>query len=909
MVQRDKYRGKNPLLQCQFPESFSILKNHGKIYHSNIKVGATIINIIKYLLLPASIAIYMIYPLLTGEYFYFNTEYDLYKSFLVNFIETLKHGELLVWNEYVGGGHPAMYFGHYPITQNTLVYMLFGINDFTYHSMRVVNLVILLASFICAGRILKFDYLTSLIGALFYFSINFVSRIIIADTIGNLVLVYPLLIVLLFQIIKDRQWKTILLFNLVYIFWLTGGHIVYVYPHLIVLSIIYWIGVFVIDLEPFKLRSLKKFSILYFILFVVPITAVLYQYYFVYDIIKASNRLKEGLIVSPFEPIVWKQLWRSFQSSSYFWMGLFLTTVYFVRKYAHKSKIIPIILIGAATSIVIANIKAALIFADYIQLLKSSDFIIALLLYIILSKFVFKSRFHSFSQTNFSDFVIFTIYISLLSYYFYLPENISGYDYDLFKELSAPTRVVFIFCVLFSTENYPKNKEVKILILSLFILYLIRSHLTIPLMRFTGIVWYSVRDGSIFSPLFAFLFMFGLKNIATHFSATILKNKSLKYDNVIVAKLIGLVVLLVFTILLIQDSYNKFYRGQSHKYVSPNRQQLAVTPQEVGALEAHKSVAPLNELLLDLNNKTNYFYRIFEPEGNRHHLSGYLQDHKIYDAAIYESSISRNYKDFFEYTILNKMPPDSKEMKNILPHFVFAKHIHTGFNTSATDIPYNDVYLFFSTDTPYLRNQNIEFFWDIMQVKYLVVGSAFSKALEGFSDKENYKLLGSYPNLDLNVYEITKNKKYSRLGILPVDSEQDFNEVMGKINSGDVDVLRQVYKRIIYLDEDAKGFTLLKSQTDGSRRYYEIDAKQKGILIEFESWNRHWELKANGEDKGIYKVFHILRGAKIEPGKNQVELNYSIPYFKAQFIVSILAILTYVVFFVYIANGKTKVKL
>ena len=327
----------------------------------------------------------MIYPLLTGEYFYFNTEYDLYKSFLVTFIETLKRGELPVWNEYVGGGHPAMYFGHYPITQNTLVYMLFGINDFTYYFMRVVNLVILLASFIYAGRILKFDYLTSLIGALFYFSINFVSRIIIADTIGNLVLVYPLLIVVLFQIIKDRQWKPILLFNLVYIFWLTGGHIVYVYPHLIVLSIIYWIGVFVIDLEPFKLRSLKKFSILYFILFVVPITAVLYQYYFVYDIIKASNRLKEGLIVSTFEPIVWKQLWRSFQSSSYFWMGLFLTTVYFVRKYAHKSKIIPIILIGAATSIVIANIKAALIFADYIQLLKSSDFIIALLLYIILS--------------------------------------------------------------------------------------------------------------------------------------------------------------------------------------------------------------------------------------------------------------------------------------------------------------------------------------------------------------------------------------------------------------------------------------------------------------------------------------------------------------------------------------------
>jgi len=874
-----------------------------------LKLKPLIINIIKYLLLPASIALYMIYPLLTGEYFYFNTEYDLYKSFLVNFIETLKHGELLVWNEYVGGGHPAMYFGHYPITQNTLVYMLFGINDFTYYFMRVVNLVILLASFIYAGRILKFDYLTSLIGALFYFSINFVSRIIIADTIGNLVLVYPLLIVVLFQIIKDRQWKTILLFNLVYIFWLTGGHIVYIYPHLIVLSIIYWVGVFVIDLEPFKLRSLKKFTILYFILFVVPISAVLYQYYFVYDIIKSSNRLKEGLIVSTFEPIVWKQLWRSFQSSSYFWMGLFLTTVYFVRKYANKSKIIPIILIVALASIIIANIKSAAIFTDYVQLLKSSDFIVALLLYIILSQFVFKSHFRSFSQTSFSDFVIFATYISLLSYYFYLPENISGYDYDLFKELSAPTRVVFIFCVLFSIENYPKNKEVKILILSLFILYLIRSHLTIPLMRFTGIVWYSVRDGSIFSPLFAFLFMFGLKNLATHFSGIILKNKSLKYDNVIVAKSIGLVVLLAFTILLIQDSYNKFYRGQSHKYVSPNRQQLAVTPQEVGALEAHKSVAPLNELLLDLNNKTNYFYRIFEPEGSRHHLSGYLQGHKIYDAAIYESSMSRDYKDFFDYAILGKTPPNGKDMNDILPHFVFAKHVHKGFNTSPADIPYSDIYLFSAGDAPYLKNRNIEFFWDLMQVKYLVIGSVFSKALEVFSDKENYKLLESYPSLDLNLYEITKDKRYSRLGILPLDSEQDFNEVMGKINSGDVDVLRQVYKRIIYLDTDTIDFTLLKSQSYRSRRYYEIDAKQKGILIEFESWNRHWGLKVNKEKRDLQKAFRIFRGTRIEPGKNVIELKYNVPYFKELFIVSIFAILTYIALFVYVAKGKTKAEL
>src|SRR3989344_2251483 len=193
-----------------------------------LKLKPLIINIIKYLLLPASIAIYMIYPLLTGEYFYFNTEYDLYKSFLVTFIETLKHLELPVWNEYVGGGHPAMYFGHYPITHNTLFYMLFGANDFTYYFMKFVNLAILLASFVYAGKILKFGYLMSLIGALVYFSVNFASRLFLYDTAGNL-LIYPILLALMLQIIKDEQWKAVIIFSLIYIFWLSGQLITYRY--------------------------------------------------------------------------------------------------------------------------------------------------------------------------------------------------------------------------------------------------------------------------------------------------------------------------------------------------------------------------------------------------------------------------------------------------------------------------------------------------------------------------------------------------------------------------------------------------------------------------------------------------------------------------------------------------------
>lgn len=856
-----------------------------------------------YLFLPFCIALYMTYPLLKGDYAYLSTEYDLYKSFLVNFTEILKHWELPVWNEYVGGGHPAMYFGHYPITQNTVLYMLFGVNDFTYNVVRFLSIFILLAAFVYAGRLLKFGYLTSLSGALIYLSVNFVSRILIADTIGNLVLVYPLLIVLIFEIIKERQWKTILIFNLVYIFWLIGGHITYVYTHLIMLAVVYWLSVLAIVPEPFKTGNLKRYIQLFFILFVIPAAAVLYQYYFVYDVVKMSNRLKGGLITSPFEFIVWKQLLRSFQSSSYFWMGLLLIPLSLIRKSFKIPRNATIITIGILLLVSAADIKfvsASNFFADYIPILNSGDFRIALLLYLILSCFIFKNYYGRVIRADVRDFIIFAVYISLLSYYFYCPENISGYDYELFMELNVVSRILFIVCIFFSMRSFRNSKIVQILVMSLVILYLIRSHLTIPLMRFTGIVWYSVRDGSIFSPLFAFLFLFGINNITDNYALG-----NIFYRNTSIVRYAKAIMLMAVVILLVQDSFNKFYKGQSHKYVFPNRQHLAVTAQDTGTLNARKGTPVLNSRLLDLNDGAGHFYRIFEPEGSRHHLSGYLQDHKIYDASIYESSISREYKDFFDYTILGKTPPNSQDMKDILPHFVFAKHVHKGFNTSSTDIPYNDIFLFSPGDAPYLKSRNMELFWDLMQVKYLVVGSAFSRALELFPDKVNYKLLGSYPGLDLNLYELTKDKKYSKLGILPLENKEDFNSVIGKLNSGDIDVLKDAYARIIHLDKNAtKDFALLKSEAGHSGRYYEIDAKQKGILIEFESWNRHWGLKVNKEKKKLYKAFTIFRGTRIEPGKNIIEMKYNVPYFKTLFVLSIFAILTYAALFVYVAKRK-----
>jgi len=739
---------------------------------------------------------------------------------------------------------------------------------------------------------LKFGYLTSLIGALVYFSINFISRWLMADTIGNLVLVYPLLVVLIFQVIKDRQWRAILIFSLVYIFWLTGGHITYVYTNLIMLSVIYWVSVFTMDVQPLKLSNLRGRVSLYFILFIIPVVAVLYQYYFVYDIIKVSNKFKEGLIASPFEAIVWEQLWNSFQSSSYFWVGLIFILLHILRKFTGMRRIEVIVLIALLFYLFIANTQFPVtpnIFNDYIPLLNSNDFQLALFLYLWLPYLLFKRvRF----VIRIDEFVI---CISLLSYYFYSPDNIFGMDYNLFFELNPFVRIFFVLCIFFSMKGYRNNKIVKVLTISLIVLYLIRSHLTIPLMRFAGIIWYPTRDSVAFSTAFSFLFLFGLRNLGIFFLNG-LKNRSVKVGHYEAVYHIKYVILLTLLAVLVQDSYHKFYDGQCNKVVFPNRMNLVNTEREEKVLNNRKEILSLNNQLLDMDKRTNYFYRIFTPEPVFTYLAGDLQSHKIYDAAIYESSMSKDYRDFFDYTILEKTPLDGKEIKNVLPHAVFTRHIYSGLglNMYQVRIPYNDVFLFSALDAPYLKNQNIEFFWDIMQVKYLVIGSAFSKALEGFSGKENYKVLGSYPSLDLNLYEITKNRKFSRLGILPVKNGNDLKEMEKKLNSGDADVLKGIYARVIYLDKSTKDFTLLKSQTEQSRRYYEIDAKQRGILIEFESWNPHWGLTINKEKKDIYKAFRIFRGTRIESGRNVIELEYKVPYFKELFWLSVGVLLLYI---------------
>jgi|APSaa5957512535_1039671.scaffolds.fasta_scaffold05933_1 hypothetical protein len=1015
--------------------------------------------IVKYLILfsiPVGIALYITYPLLNGDYNYSFAEYELLKAFMINFIEKLRHGKLLIWNEYVGNGYPGMYFGHYPITQNTIFYMIFGYSDFTYYFTKFISIAILLLGFIYVCKYFNLSYFYALSGALVYFCVNFVARTIIAETVGNLYPIFPLLAILVIYLVADKnsiRKKEVVIFSLFYILWLSGGHLTYELMPMAMLSVVYWIAIFVFHYKSIRLVDFTRFTGLYFILFVVPVSAVIYQYYFVYDVISDCNRFKPGLIVSPFESIAWKQLFASFHSSSYFWVGLFcciiyaiveviskrnicsktkqikiysllilliLPLYYFISSIAqieklgenivingefseasnalesHKSTLLTVpggqtgncikitadenaigyayfvvptetgskyrftacykngsaansqIKVGTSidatnmlysgvlsnsnwtryngvfspatreTYVTLVNLTSVkdqtsffdtitlkklepLLIADsdYIPILGSTVFKIALISYIIIILLVLLKRKAIILEISFSSLlnsaVVHIVYISLLSYYFFSPENIigdvNGYDYDLFRELSPTLQMIFCLAVLFSIEDYQKRKQVKIVVLSLIALYLIRSHFTIPLMRFTGIIWYATRDGTIFSLFFAVLFMFGLRNGLNHLGGFFRNSKFIKYAKY---------TLLCFLIILItRDSHNKFYKGTSHRFIFPQKMELVrpEVPMDKGVIDLREEMYLLNDKLLELDRATNHFYKIFSPLNSFAYLAGSLQNHKIYEAFLYDSTISKQLHNFYHYTILNKKPVKEFELKEALPYFLFTKHVHAGINLHSREIPYGAGSFFLYSpekDLEYLsENQNIEFMWDLMQVKYIIVGSRFSKVLDSYTTRHQYKLLAKYSKLGLELYEITKVKNYSTLAILPVDNEGSYDKIIADINSKDIKVLKSLYKKLVFLDRNSEDFTLLSSKRASNKRYYEIRSTRNGLLIEFESWNKNWALKTNGEKESVLKAFQIFKGIKINPGLNKIEISYTLKFFNLLFLFSFIVILFY----------------
>lgn len=97
------------------------------------------------------------------------------------------------------------------------------------------------------------------------------------------------------------------------------------------------------------------------------------------------------------------------------------------------------------------------------------------------------------------------------------------------------------------------------------------------------------------------------------------------------------------------------------------------------------------------------------------------------------------------------------------------------------------------------------------------------------------------------------------------------------------------------MDQYNAGFNLLKNQNSTTKRYYEIDSRQKAILIDFESWNHNWKLKINNKEEGLQQAFQIFKGIKIEPGINQIRLFYHVKYFRELFLIGISVTLIYTV--------------
>lgn len=893
------------------------------------------------IMLPAAIAYVLIYPLLAGWYFYPIAEYELYKSFMVNFIESLRRFELPVWNEFVGSGHPAMYFGHYPMTQNTIFYMLFGFTDQTYYFTKLLSLCILLSCFIYAGRKLGFGYLHSLIGGMIYFSVNFVIRIFPNETIGNLYPVYPVLVMLLPLIVSGVGGvKLILAYSLFYMLWHAGGNLTFVHMHVAMLSVVYWLSVIIIHGRELSARSALRYVFLYFVLLVLPGFALLYQYYFVIDVVSVSNRLKEGMTTGLLDPIVWRQLMASFKSSSYAWMAMIVLIGHAgARKLSKRLKFIEPIFIDSRAAAAMLAVFAILIIVrlrissgsvfwhDYLTIANSGLFRIVLL--VLFALILLNHRMRRI-ELNASDAALFIAYVSILSYYFFSPENIigdvNGYDYDLFRELSPALRGAFCLSVLYSMRLYGRERVVKIMVMSLLVLYLVRSHLTIPILRFTGVVWYATRDGSIFSAMFAVLAMYGLREFIHDASALTsdaargegaFERLSIFHSVFKIRERLGRfdfggswaihlrrAALLFLMMLLVRDSYSKMYKGTSHRFIYPLSRELAQSGTENWLIDAKAEASALRDKLMELDSQTDHFYRTFTPENSYIYLGGTMQDKKIRESVIYESSISRAFSDFYGRTVLQRPTDASRELKDVIPYFLYTRHVHEGLGLSHKDIQYRDFFIFSPVkDIEYLKNRNIEFMWEMMAVKYLIIGPQFSEALAGFKPASYYSLIAKYPKLSLNLYAIARPQRYLRYAVIELDKD---GGMPNTVNSFDIGELKKLYSTLTGLDGKSKHYKLVKAEGGGGMKYYEIEADREAVFVDFESWHKNWKLKVNGRRETLHKAFQLFRAVRLSPGLNKIELIYEPVFFKPLFILSWLMIGGYVAMFAVICYKERK---
>jgi len=542
---------------------------------------------------------------------------------------------------------------------------------------------------------------------------------------------------------------------------------------------------------------------------------------------------------------------------------------------------------------------------DYQFILQAPEFWTALGLWgLIYGLWPDRSRY----QIGLLDLWVFWGSVSMLSYFFFSPENINaegtGYDVLLFQELSFWSRSLFVTGVLFSVGCFRANKAVQVLFWSNLLFYLIRSHGTILLLRFTGLVWYATRDGSVFSLFFAFLFVYGLQQALVPIAAwarswilgpTLYFSRWRGAGPKVWGPVEGVLLLLILG-LLVQDSYHKMYLGKSHRFVFPIQAELTGDGFERWAREVYIEYLPAIEkdTLAENEASKGQFYRTFTPENSFLFLGGTLQHLKIAEAAIYESLIPQDMQHFYDQTLLNKSPSNQTDLKYVLPYFLFTRHVHAGLGLPPKDIPYHDFYLVKLEDLETIKNENIEFWWTLAQVKYLFVANKFADIIRQFSNASDYTQIARYHKIGLNLFRIERPNAYQQWAFLPLEEGQTFEQGLAQLNSDKVQGLKGLYRRLIFLDGKTPGAQLVYYKQGPHSWQYEVQLDQPGFFVDLESWHRFWNLELDGQAKPLNKAFQLFRAVPLEPGRHLIHLNFEIPWFYAAFGLGMAVSLVYI---------------
>jgi hypothetical protein len=112
----------------------------------------------------------------SGFYYYNGDVREVYLPFRWLMVDRLRHGEVALWNPYVGTGAPNVVWGHVPIDLFTLVDLIVWPQPIRYEAYLVVTLVLLVGAMFLMFRQMGLGWLEALVPAVSYPSMPFVAH-------------------------------------------------------------------------------------------------------------------------------------------------------------------------------------------------------------------------------------------------------------------------------------------------------------------------------------------------------------------------------------------------------------------------------------------------------------------------------------------------------------------------------------------------------------------------------------------------------------------------------------------------------------------------------------------------------------------------------------------------------------